>query len=104
VLQVGNVRYAFDPTLPADDRLVAAEVVLSDGSTAPLDAYTDQSILLVTNNFVAGGSGAGVCGCYHSRRRATWLRSVRRPESVICLLTGSELEVSLPPSRCRWRR
>lgn len=49
------MRYAFDPSLPEDARLVAAELLLSDNSSAPLSDYEGQPILLVTNNFVAEG-------------------------------------------------
>lgn len=53
--QVGGLRYAFDPSRPTDSRLVAAQVQLPDGTAAPLGQLDGADMLLVTNNFLAGG-------------------------------------------------
>lgn len=49
VSQVSGIRYRFDPSRPAMERVVA----LTDGSGATLD--TSRTYLVATNNFMAGG-------------------------------------------------
>lgn len=51
---MGGLRYAFDPaSRPATSRLVAAQL-LANGSATPLPAFSG-SIMLLTNDYVAGG-------------------------------------------------
>lgn len=59
-LQVGGLRYAFDPSLPADARLVGAEVLadFSDGGASgatPLSSYAGDLLLLSTDYITGGG-------------------------------------------------
>jgi 2',3'-cyclic-nucleotide 2'-phosphodiesterase/3'-nucleotidase len=49
VSQVSGIRYAFDPSRPAMERVIT----LTDGSGAPLD--TGRAYSVATNNFMAGG-------------------------------------------------
>ncbi|EFN56515.1 hypothetical protein CHLNCDRAFT_144120 [Chlorella variabilis] len=58
--QVGGLRYAFDPSLPADARLVGAEVLadFSDGGASgatPLSSYAGDLLLLSTDYITGGG-------------------------------------------------
>lgn len=58
-MQVGNLTYAFDPTLPADARLVAAQLAVPGAGGAaptwvPLESYGGD-IMLITNDYVANG-------------------------------------------------
>lgn len=57
-LQVGNLTYGFDPTLPADARLVSAQLSVPGAGGAsswvPLEGYEGE-IVLLTNDYVAKG-------------------------------------------------
>ena len=54
-LQVGGMRYSFNPNLPEFSRLVTAQLLpTDDGSPVPLAGY-DGSILLLTADYNANG-------------------------------------------------
>ncbi len=54
--QVSGLRFSFDPTQEAGSRIVSVEVLMEDGSFAPIDPEATYTV--VTNNFVrTGGDG-----------------------------------------------
>lgn len=49
----GGLRLAFDPALPEDSRLVAAQLLV-EGQWVPLDEYTGKITLLTTDYLGSG--------------------------------------------------
>lgn len=52
-LQVGGMRYSFDPTKPAGSRVLSAEIKQADGTFKAIDPAATYKV--VTNNFIANG-------------------------------------------------
>lgn len=57
VLQVGGMRYSFNPDLPEDARLVAAELLLPGSDKAvPLSGFGGDVLLLTADYNANGGN------------------------------------------------
>jgi 5'-nucleotidase len=52
--QVGFLRYSFDPSLPADSRLVNAQLLVN-GTAQPLADFKGEVLLLTTDYLAKGG-------------------------------------------------